>query len=165
MIRNVPGEAVIACVLSMFLLGWLAARDDFPVRQSPPLPAFLTDVDGASIGTEYGPSGAFWSIDQPTATITITNTAAVQASVMVSFTVLDGPCGTGQELSLTGDAQRDIIVAPATATVVELGPATLGAFERFTVQATPLLPACGPFGDDPRSIAFQLHGLTASTGA
>ena len=163
MTRRPVGEAIITIGLAVILLAALALRDDFPAADAPSLPPFLIEVDGASIGSEVNDQGVFWTIDSAAAEITVTNTGNATATASVSFRVLDGPCATGQSVSVsTLDDEFTVGIPAGESAVVAVDDLEIAPFTAGVVGIRPREEPCGPLANDPRSIAIQLFEVAAT---
>lgn len=160
---KVPGDAVVTSVLAVALLVGLVVRDQLPTPPTPAPPLFVLDMDGASIGSEVGDSGTFWTIDGDVASITIVNTSARAAKAAVSVRLVDGPCASGREVSFRRvGLDRTVRIPAGDATTVVLPAVEVPPLGRSVIELEASGPACAPVGADPRSIFFQAFALTAT---
>ena len=154
---------MVATTLAAALLFALAIRDDFTPSPTPTAPQFVVEVAGASVGSEINESGVFWTIDEPSASITVTNTTGEDAASVVRFRLVDGPCGRGQSVELESAAGPETVhIPPGGSADVVLDGIALGSFGETLIGLEPTAPACTPFATDPRSIAFQIFELDAA---
>lgn len=163
--RTIRPEAALTVGLGAALIGLLWWRDELPAPTVEDPPPLLVEVDGASIGAERSDAGPFWTIDADAMTITVTNTRTTVQDVVVSFDLLDGPCGRRGELTVTevasGDRWRSMIPTAGTLDV-RMDPIEVPPMSSVEIRAESDASPCPPIGDDPRSILFQVFDLQAS---
>lgn len=154
-------DGALTALVAVGLVVALAARNELPVAPTPPPPPLTAEITGASVGTENDARGPFWTIDTDAATLTVANTASTGVAADIAFQLLDGPCGAGTEVHITGPATDLRIEVPAGGSVpVILRDVPLEALSRSTLELEPTEPRCPPVGADPRSIAFQIVSLS-----
>ena len=96
--------------------------------------------------------------------ISVVNTSTAPADASVSFRIVDGPCGEGNLIELSGTGIRtDVRVPAGDGVTVSLPAVEVPALGRAMIELEATRPSCPPSGADPRSITFQVFTLTAGS--
>jgi hypothetical protein len=161
---KVPGDAAVTVVVAAALLLGLIVRDELPTTPTPAPPLFVLDMEGASIGSESNSSGTFWTIDADAAAIEIVNTSSDVAEASVTLRLVDGPCGSGAEVSFRHPGgERTVRVPAGDSASVVLPAVEVPPLGRTEIELETSGPPCDPVGADPRSIHFQVFALAANS--